>query len=250
MFIGAVKLASQLFEVENTMKLTTKQQTAVEIAIVLGVMLLVKDIADRFNAIGAGSIAMWCGIFVATYFMKKQDISWKDRGLTLPTGAKNWFKSFALALLAVVIVILFMSLVVPMVSGLLGVSIPESATDRFEFFLGKPLVFFAYLVVVIWLGAALGEELLMRGFLLNNLISFFGDHKKGMTMAVLIHALIFGMLHISQGVPGIIGTGVVALIFAVIYLLNSRKLFPLIIAHGLINSISIIAYYVSNGNIT
>lgn len=232
------------------MKLPAKQRTVFEIVIVLGVMLIVKDIADRFNAIGAGSIAMWCGIFVATYFMKKQDISWKERGLTLPVGTRNWFKSFGLALLAMVMVLVFMALVVPIISDLLGVSIPESATDRFEFFLGKPFVFFAYLVLVIWIGAAMGEELLMRGFLLNSLISFFGDDKKGMTLAVILHALIFGMLHISQGVPGIISTGVVAVIFAVIYLLNGRKLFPLIIAHGLINSISIIAYYVSDGKIT
>lgn len=232
------------------MKLTAKQQTVFEIAIVIGVMLLVKDIADRFNAIGAGSIAMWCGVFVATYFMKKQDISWKDRGLTLPVGAKSWIKSFGLALVVVVLVILFMSLVLPIITGLLGVSTPESATDRFEFFLGKPLIFLAYLVVVIWIGAALGEELLMRGFLLNHLIGFFGDHKTGITAAVILHALIFGMLHISQGVPGVIGTGVVAIIFAAIYLLNGRKLFPLIIAHGLINSISITAYYVTDGKIT
>jgi len=58
------------------------------------------------------------------------------------------------------------------------------------------------------------------------------------------------MLHISQGVPGIIGTGVVAVIFAVVYLFNGRKLFPLIIAHGIINSLSLTAYYLTDGNIT
>ncbi len=232
------------------MKLPTKHQTVGEVVIVLGVMLLVKDIADRFEAIGAGSIAMWCGILVATYFMKKQGIRWKDRGLTLPAGAKSWIKSVGLALLIVAIVIPLMALVVPVISSFLGVSVPESATDRFEFFLGRPWVFLAYLVLVIWVGAALGEELLMRGFLLNSLIDLFGDQKKAVTAAVLVHAVIFGMLHISQGVPGIISTGVIAVIFATVYLFNDRKLFPLVIAHGLINSISIIAYYVSDGRIT
>ncbi|WOJ96972.1 CPBP family intramembrane glutamic endopeptidase [Congregibacter brevis] len=231
-------------------KLSRSQQTVFEVFVVLGVMLLVKDVADRFNAIGAGSIAMWCGIFVASYFMSKKGVSWKDRGLTLPVGAKSWLKSVGLALLTVVAVLLFMGLVMPLMSELLGVHIPESATDRFEFFLGQPMVFFIYLIVVIWIGAAVGEELLMRGFLLNSLIELFGDHKKAVTAAVLLHAVVFGMLHISQGVPGIIGTGGVAVVFAVVYLLNGKKLFPLIIAHGLINSISITAYYLSDGNIT
>jgi membrane protease YdiL (CAAX protease family) len=237
-------------EEPKTTKLSRRQQTVFEVFVVLGVVLLVKDIADRFNAIGAGSIAMWCGIFVAAYFMNKQGINWKDRGLALPAGAVSWVKSLGLALLTVVAVILFMALVVPLMSDLLGVHIPESSTDRFEFFLGQPMVFFIYLVVVIWIGAAVGEELLIRGFLLNSLIELFGDHKKGVTAAVVLHAGVFGMLHISQGVPGVISTGAVAVIFAVVYLLNGKKLFPLIIAHGLINSISITAYYLNDGKIT
>ena len=232
------------------MKLTAKQQTVFEIVIVLGVMLLAKDILDRFNAIGAGSIAMWIGIFVATFFMKKQGVSWQARGLTLPQHSKEWFKSIATALLITVTILVFMALVMPLISELLGVVVPESASDRYEFFLGKPLVFIAYLLVVIWLGAALGEELLMRGFLLNSLINFFGNEQKGVIAAVVLHAFIFGLLHISQGVPGIIGTGIVAVIFATVYLFNGRKLFPLILAHGLVNSIGLIAYYVTDGSIT
>ena len=232
------------------MKQNSKLQIVMEVVPVMALVLLVKDIADRFNLIGAGSIAMWCGIALATYFMVRRGVSWQSVGLSLPEGRKDWFKSLGLALLAMVLVILFMALVVPAMSSLLGVSIPESATDRFEFFLGKPLVFAAYLVVVIWIGAAVGEELLMRGFLLNRLINFCGSEKKGTVVAVLLHAIIFGVLHISQGIPGIISTGIVAIIFAVMYLYNGRKLFPLIIAHGLINSIGIIAYYVSDGAIT
>lgn len=230
--------------------LTSKQQTIFEVVVVLGAMLLVKDIADRLGAIGAGSIAMWCGIFVATFFMKKQNITWKSRGLNLPADGKSWFKSIGIAILVVVIVIVFMATVVTIISSVLGVTIPESSTDRFEFLLGNPVYLAVYLLVVIWIGAAIGEELLMRGFLLNSLISLFGERKAGVISAVLVHATIFGMLHISQGVPGIISTGVVAVIFATVYLYNGRKLFPLIIAHGVINSISLLAYYFSGGMVS
>lgn len=238
-----------MIKVVGNMKLTAKQQTTIEIILVLGVMLLVKDIADRFNTIGAGSLAMWCGILVATYFMRKKGMTWQSRGLSLPVGKKDWLKSIGLVVVATITVIVFMAIAIPLISSLLDIAIPDSATDRFEFFLGKPFVFAAYLVIVIWLGAALGEELLMRGFLLNHLIEIFGSEKLGKTLAVLLHAIIFGMLHISQGVPGIIGTAGVAIIFAAIYLFNDRKLFPLILAHGLINSISIFAYYLTNGAI-
>ena len=235
---------------EKIMKLTLKQQTIFEIILVLSIMLLIKDIADRFSIIGAGSIAMWGGILVATLFMKKENVTWKDRGLSLPVGRKNWLKAMGLTLFIIVTSIAFMALVLPLISNFIGISIPESSTERFEFFLGNPLLFSLFLIMVIWIGAALGEELLMRGFLLNSLIKLFGESKKGLTLAVIFHSFIFGMLHISQGIPGVIGTGVVAVILGYVYLYNSRNLFPLIIAHGLINSIGIFAYYLSNGAIT
>ena len=143
-----------------------------------------------------------------------------------------------------------MGVVIPFVSNLIGVTIPASSTERFEFFLGEPLLFTAYLIVVIWIGAALGEELLMRGFLLNSLIDVFGDKQKGVLAAVALHSVIFGMLHISQGIPGIIGTGLVAVVFASIYLFSGRKLFSIIMAHGIFNSIGLFGYYFSGGNVT
>ena len=221
-----------------------------QIAVVLGVMLLVKDVADRYEVIGAGSLAMWCGILVATLFMRRENITWRDRGLALPADKDGWLKAFGIAFLVIFLSLAFMGGLLPLISDALGLVIPESSTDRFEFFLGNVWLFLAYLVVVIWIGAALGEELLMRGFLLNNLITVFGQHKAGTAAAIAVHALIFGMLHISQGVPGIIGTGVVAVILGCVYLYTHRKLFPLILAHGLINSISLTAYFLSDGKIT
>ena len=58
------------------------------------------------------------------------------------------------------------------------------------------------------------------------------------------------LLHIYQGVPGMVGAGVVAIIFGSIYLLGKRKLAPVIIGHGLINTISLTAYYLSDGKMT
>ena len=47
-----------------------------EIAIVFAVVLIVKEIADNMAITGAGSIAMWCGIIVATLLMKRRGAGW------------------------------------------------------------------------------------------------------------------------------------------------------------------------------
>ena len=193
---------------------------------------------------------MWCGIFTATVFMKRRGARWSGLGLVLPAGLREWAITLGLALLAIVSVILFMAFVLDPVADYFGWLTPPEAPDRFAFLLGKPYLFFAYLVVVVWVGAALGEELLMRGFLLNRLADLLGHSTMGWSLAMLIHAITFGLLHIYQGVPGMVGTGVVALIFGSIYLLGKRRLLPVIIGHGVINTISLSAYYLSDGKLT
>jgi membrane protease YdiL (CAAX protease family) len=221
-----------------------------EIAVVFAIMLSVKDIADRLSVTGAGSIAMWCGIIVATIFMKKRGAGWRGLGLVLPSGVREWAISLGLALLAAASVIAFMAFILAPVTAYFGWVIPPDAPARFEFLLGNPNLFIAYLVVVVWFGAALGEELLMRGFVLNRLADLFGQGRAAWVLAIVIHAIFFGLLHIYQGVPGMVGTGVVALIFAGIYLLGKRRLFPVIIGHGIVNTISLTAYYLSDGKMT
>ena len=232
------------------MKKTFDMKIVAEIAIVFAVMLSVKEVADNMAITGAGSIAMWCGIIVATVLLRRRNQSWRGLGLVLPTGYREWGITVGLALVAVVSVIVFMVFILAPISDYFGWVTPADAPDRFAFLLGKPYLFVAYLVGVVWFGAALGEELLMRGFVLNRLADFLGRNRLGWTLAIVMHAIFFGLLHIYQGVPGMVGTGVVALIFAVIYLLGKRRLLPVIIGHGIINTISLTAYYLSDGKMT
>lgn len=222
----------------------------IELALVFAVMLSVKWLADRYELIGAGGIAIWCAILVATFVLRRNGISWAQLGLTLPKGLKEWAVTLGIALGAVIAVVLIMGLVLEPVYAALGVETPSDAGDRFAFFLGKPFVFLAFLVVVVWFGAALGEEILMRGFLLNHLADFLGRSRVAIFVALFLHAGFFGLLHAYQGTPGIIGTAVVALIFGSIYLLTGRKLAPVILGHGILNTISLTGYYLTNGAMT
>ena len=224
-----------------------RTQSIIQIAIVFTLMLGIKSLADYFNIMAAGSITIWFGIILATYFMKRDNISWKSVGLKLPKGGKDWLINVGLALLAVIATFLLMGLVLDPIMTHFGLEKPDDIADRFQFFLGKPLVFIAYLVTVVWFGAAMGEELLMRGFLLNKLTNVFGGDKLGIILALISHAIIFGMLHIYQGLPGIISTGFAGLILGIIYFLGKKRLFPVILGHALINTISLTAFYLMDG---
>ena len=221
-----------------------------EIAVVFAVILTVKWCADNMRLTGAGSVAMWCGIIVATLFMRRNGITWRSLGLVLPYRCSEWAATFGLALLAVVAVIGFMIFILEPVTDYFDWITPPEAPDRWAFLLGKPYRFVAYLIVVVWVGAALGEELLMRGFVLNRLADLFGQSRLAWMLATMVHAVIFGLLHVYQGVPGMVGTGAVAFIFAGVYLIGKRRLMPVIIGHGTVNTISLTAYYLSDGKFT
>jgi len=222
----------------------------VEIAIVFLTILSIKHLADYFEVIGAGSIAIWCGIIVSTIFMKQNKMKWKGFGLKVPKGIKNWMINILMALGTVILVFLIMGLIVKPILESFGLTNPAGVADRFSFFMGKPLVFIGYLITVVWFGAALGEELLFRGYLLNRLVVCIGNNKLAIIIALIIHAVIFGMLHIYQGLAGVIATGCIALIFGSVYFVINRKLFPIIIAHGIINSVSLIGLYLNDGIIS
>jgi len=219
----------------------------VEISIILAVMLFIKSVADYLEINGAGSIAIWSAIFVANVFIKRRKTTWGDLGFVFPKGKREWFANIGLGFLTVIIVFLLMGLILDPILTYFGLEKPSDVADRFQFFLGKPILFIAYLVTVVWVGAALGEELLMRGFLLNRLVNLFGQTKIAWALAIIIHAIIFGMLHVYQGLAGIITTTFIALIFGAVYLIAKRRLFPVILAHLIINTISLTAFYLTDG---
>ena len=96
---------------------------------------------------------------------------------------------------------------------------------------------------LVWITAALIQELIFRAFLINSLDILLGRNKWSTWVAVIISAVIFGLLHAWQGIGGMLFTGIIGLIFGIAYILNARRIWPLIFAHGLIDTISLVGIY-------
>ena len=98
------------------------------------------------------------------------------------------------------------------------------------------------MLAIAWTTAALGEELLFRGFLQGRLQALLGGRRGAGLLAVLAQATLFGLAHAYQGATGILVTGVLGLVFGLLYL-RAKSLWPLVIAHGLIDTLSLLALY-------
>jgi membrane protease YdiL (CAAX protease family) len=106
------------------------------------------------------------------------------------------------------------------VKGGVGALIPESNQERF---------WFGWVSV----GAGISEELLFRGFLLYYFSMFVPQMNT--TERVLLASLCFGLGHLYQGWKGVVGTGIVGLVVAGLYLMTGSLLLPVLI-HAALDS--------------
>jgi membrane protease YdiL (CAAX protease family) len=84
------------------------------------------------------------------------------------------------------------------------------------------------------------EELLDRGFLINWFEKLFSKTTIATILAVILQALIFGFRHSYDLSDRSIRVGLIGLIMGIAYVKFGRNLWPLIIAHCLLNTMSMI----------
>lgn len=87
--------------------------------------------------------------------------------------------------------------------------------------------------------AALGEEILFRGFLLHQLTALFGSSNRARWLSIAVSSILFGLAHSMQGLVGIITTGLVGLVFSWAWFRSGQNLWALMVAHALVDTYGI-----------
>jgi membrane protease YdiL (CAAX protease family) len=101
------------------------------------------------------------------------------------------------------------------------------------------------LLALNWTVAAFGEELAFRIVLMRGIAFALGDSRKAFGVALIVQAVVFGLVHAYQGPAGIFGTAINGLIFGGLTLAARGSIWPAAIAHGSSNSIGIMELYLS-----
>ena len=100
------------------------------------------------------------------------------------------------------------------------------------------------MLAISWISGGFAEEMFFRGFLITRLQAALDGVKFASVLAVLLPALLFGYVHIYyQGLHGYFNAGMVGLVFESFFLLYKRNLWPLVLAHGFINSLGFTAEF-------
>lgn len=157
-------------------------------------------------------------------------------GLTKPGSYLKVFGVAAIILVGTVITIMLFEIFLRDMLFTSDESVAEP--DRFSELKGN-LPYFFSIIFFVWIESFL-EELQDRGFSLNRFESLFKKAPLSTVIAILSQAAIFGFRHSYDFSPRSITTGFIGLVFGTIYVLTGRNLWPLIIAHIILNSMSMI----------
>jgi membrane protease YdiL (CAAX protease family) len=112
------------------------------------------------------------------------------------------------------------------------VDVPAPDLSRYDAVRGN-LAAAISLAIVLPLTAAVPEEILYRGFLIERFARVFVNSPGAPVYAVLAQAAIFGLVHFQWGPGGIIVTTVMGAVWGFAFLLCGRNLWIVIIAHSL-----------------
>ncbi|MEO1078748.1 MAG: type II CAAX endopeptidase family protein [Pseudomonadota bacterium] len=209
---------------------------------VIAIVLLIEaggvvgSLTGFLPAVPIGSITL--PLVAATLFLRREGVRWLELAFPARPSAAATVAYAALALLTAV----GMTMLVSFAIQPLGLPGPD-LTAFVVLIEGKLSMYLWMLIPVCWGSAAIGEELLVRGFLQHRLTGMTGRGT-----GVALQALIFAAAHFYQGLSGVIMVFVIGLVFGLVYQ-RSRNLLPLFLAHGLIDTFSITAIYLGRADL-
>lgn len=95
------------------------------------------------------------------------------------------------------------------------------------------------IIVLIWVLAAFGEELVYRAYLMNRVADLGRGTRTAWIVSLLLISALFGFSHYNQGLTGIVEEGSDGLILGLMYLAYRRNLAIPIVTHGVCDTIDI-----------
>jgi hypothetical protein len=123
---------------------------------------------------------------------------------------------------------------------LLGLAEPDYG--RFRDLPGHPWLLVGWLCAI-WGFIAVTEEVIGRGFVIDRWLEVLPRHRLSTTIAVAASAISFGLMHLYEGTAGVLSNVEAGLLFGLLYVLRKRTLWSNVIAHGIADSVAMLAFY-------
>ena len=178
------------------------------------------------------------GFLAAWAMLRKRGSGWPALGLARPP-------SWTLAIVgAVALYLVDMALSRWAVPAIAEIFKPRGQPSFFAYVRGNAGAF-ALWAAIGWVVGGFMEECLFRGFLFTRVSQLFANPAAGIPVAVVAQAVLFGALHLYGGAFAFIYATVFAIAHGIFYVLLGRNLWPLIVVHGVWNTVGFWGTYAS-----
>jgi membrane protease YdiL (CAAX protease family) len=176
------------------------------------------------------------GFFAAWWLLRRRGDGWRNLGLRKPS---SWPRMAAVAIGLYATDYAVTQWAVPAIAELLH---PAQAPGFLGYVRGNTPAFLLWLTIG-WVVGGFMEECLFRGYMTDRVAALLGNGVFAIAVAIVVQALLFGSMHLYQGAFGALNATLFALVHGVFYVLAGRNLWPLIVVHGLWNSVGIWGVY-------
>jgi membrane protease YdiL (CAAX protease family) len=195
-------------------------------------MVAVKQLLLPVSLLYAGPASTLSAMLLATYLLHRSGSGWQELGFRYPA---SWPGTFGLTLLSMAVFIACTQAMGVVADRYFEDVAYGSRFDHVEGNVGGYLM----ILLLVWTHGSFFEELLFRAFLITKASTALGGGLRSDLMALLVSSAFFGYRHAYyQGIHGALITGAGGFAFGALYLwFGRRNLLPLILAHGIFNTL-------------
>lgn len=217
-----------------------------EVLVFVGLALLSRYLMSLVFWRFAGPVSLILTLAVLTFYLRARGIGWRSMGLRRLQGLKARLMVVLQSLLTLVafgVAVALTTIAGPALGLDFLAKVPDGVAGRWGAVTGDLPLYLTW-VAISWTGAAFGEEMFFRGYMITRLQAALPAGLLGSAAAVLLPAAIFGYSHFYyQGLRGVIVTGAIGLAFGTMFLVFRRNLWPMILLHGLVDTLTFTALY-------
>ena len=201
---------------------------AIVIAVSVAAFALESAFADSlpWGEEARGVIAVLAGAITAIWITLRNGGSLADLGFRQP---QRWL-TVPIWSFGILVIFIVAQAAVPALVGEFF-AVPQPDMSRYDVIRGN-LPMAVLFAISLPLFAAIPEEIVYRGFMIDRFTTLFGGGSGASWLAALAQAFIFGLIHFQWGVGGILATTIMGLVWGVAFILCGRNLWIVIFAHS------------------
>ncbi|WP_108807518.1 CPBP family intramembrane glutamic endopeptidase [Aquimarina spinulae] len=225
---------------KNNIKENNQLSFLFDLIIYITIMFLIREtFIPNTHYLVTGFLYSGTTLLVATWQMRRREVTWKSLGLIRPKNITKTFLNAGIIFITIIVTLLIFNLIQDSFLVVKESSEAVKGTNTGYSLSNGDYGYFFSVILFVWLQSAF-EELLERGFLITWIEGLFSNLKFRTAIAITIQACIWGFRHSYDISERSISVALIGIIMGIAYVKLNRNLWPVIIAHCAMNTMSMI----------